>query len=598
MRTFGDASARTFTFGGRVLGLTGAVASEHYLSAQAGMDMYGAGGNAFDAAAAAALAESVVNAHMFSLGGECPLLARPARPDGQGRVYSVNGNTKAPAKATLSAFTSRGLSLIPPRGVIASGVPAALDAILTMLERWGSLPFEVVAEPARRLARDGFPVHEGLFSMPNYGLADNTERFAVEWPASAALYLTPEGSPKPVGTPLKNPALAALFDALIEAAKRAGDPKTGCRAARDFFHRGEPAAAIGRFSKERDGLLARADVEAFETLVEAPVSIRFRGASVYKCGPWSQGPVFLQLLRILDNFDLAGMGHNSADSLHLWLEAAKLAYADREQYYADPALADVPMAGLLSREYGAARARLIDMQRASPDLRPGDPRKGAALLPEEQIIARGPWGPGTVHVAAADKWGNLAALTPSGGWITGNEIVPELGFALTTRLQTFYLDPRHPNAPAPGKRPRTTLSPSLAFFEGGAGADGAAPWEMAFGTMGGDQQDQWTSQFFLNRLIFGMLPQEAIEAPKITSDHFPGTFHPHDAAPGRAKAEGRIDREVLRELERRGHEIIVEGDWSAGFICAASRDGRGVLEAAADPRGAVAKVFPATALAR
>jgi len=592
MRSFGDASAKHFTFGGRVLGLTGAVASEHYLSAQAGMDMYGAGGNAFDAAAAAALAEGVVNAHMFSLGGECPILARPA---GSGAVHSVNGNTKAPAKATLEAFTSRGLSLIPPRGVIASGVPAALDAILTMLERWGSLPFEIVAEPALRLARDGFPVHEGLFSMPNYGLADNARRFAETWPASAALYLTPDKMPPPVGAPLKNSAQTALLDALMEASRRGGDSKSGCRAARDFFYKGDPAAAIGRFSRERDGLLARADVEAFETLVEEPVSIRFRGASVYKCGPWSQGPVFLQLLRILDNFDLAGMGHNSAEYLHLWLEAAKLAYADREQYYADPALVDVPMAGLLSREYGAARARLIDTKRAGLTLRPGDPRKGAALLPEDRIIPQGPWGPGTVHVAAADKWGNLAALTPSGGWITGNEIIPELGFPLTTRIQTFYLDPRHPNAPAPGKRPRTTLSPSLAVFEG-TGA--AAPWEMAFGTMGGDQQDQWTSQFFLNRLIFGMLPQEAIAAPKITSDHFPGTFYPHDAAPGRAKAEGRIDGEILRELERRGHEIIVEGDWSAGFICAASRDGRGVLEAAADPRGAIAKVFPATALAR
>lgn len=595
MRSFGDASAKSFTFGGRILGLTGAVASEHYLSAQAGMDMYGAGGNAFDAAAAAALAEGVVNAHMFSLGGECPLLARPAI---SGKVHSVNGNTKAPAKATLEAFTSRGLSLIPPRGLIASGVPAALDAILTMLERWGTLPFETVASPARRLAGDGFPVHEGLFSMPNYGLADNAERFAAKWPASAALYLTPEKTPLPVGAPLKNPALAALLDALMETSRRTGDPKAGCRAARDFFYKGDPAAAIGRFSRERDGLLARADMEAFETLVEEPVSVRFRGARVYKCGPWSQGPVFLQLLRILDNFDLAGMGHNSAEYLHLWLEAAKLAYADREQYYADPALVDVPVAGLLSREYGAARARLIDMKRASLALRPGDPREGAALLPGDRIIPQGPWGSGTVHVAAADKWGNLAALTPSGGWIAGNEIVPELGFAPTTRIQTFHLDARHPNAPAPGKRPRTTLSPSLAIFQGGGGADKAASWEMAFGTMGGDQQDQWTSQFFLNRLIFGMNPQEAIEAPKITSDHFPGTFYPHDAAPGRAKAEGRIDKAVLAELERRGHEIIVEGDWSAGFICAAMRDGRGILEAAADPRGAAAKVFPATALAR
>jgi gamma-glutamyltranspeptidase/glutathione hydrolase len=574
------------TFGGRLLGPRGAIASEHYLSAQAGMDILKVGGNAFDAAAAATFVEAVVNPHMFTLGGECPMLLYVAAED---RVVAVNGNTMSPARATLAAYVARGLKLIPPAGVLAAGVPAAVSALVEVLKRFGTLPLEDIVEPAYVLAREGFPVHEGLAYQAGFGLKDNRRLFAREWPGSAAVYLEGGDSVPEVGQMLVNDALAAMLGAFKEAARGKGQRVQGLDAGLDLFYRGEFAEAMAAFVQERDGLLEFSDFAAFGTCFEDPVRADFKDTTVCKCGPWSQGPVFLQLLRLLEGFDLTALGHNSADYLHLWVEAAKLAYADREQYYADPEQVAVPLETLLSAQYNALRRELIDRQRADLELRPGDPRRHQALLPEAEVLQPGNWGSGTVHVAVADKQGNMAALTPSGGWISGNEVMPALGFPLTTRLQTFYLVEGHPNVVAPGKRPRTTLSPSLAFKQG-------RPW-MAFGTMGGDQQDQWTSQFFLNRVVFGMSVQEAIEVPKITCDHFPGTFYPHAAAPGQVRLEGRIAPEIAAELSQRGHRVFWTPEWSAGYICAVARNENQVLEAGADPRGNKSLAFPATALA-
>jgi gamma-glutamyltranspeptidase/glutathione hydrolase len=581
-----DSHQSSSSFGGRILGTRGAIASEHYLSAQAGMDILKAGGNAFDAAVAATLVESVVNPHMFTLGGECPMLLYVAAED---RVVAVNGNTMAPAQATMQAYRARGLDLIPPMGVLAAGVPAVVSALLEVLKRFGTMPLEDILEPAYLLAREGFPFHEGLVNLPGFGLRDNRRLFAREWPGSAAVYLPGEGTTPQVGQILINQPLAGVLGALKEAARGKGQRLTGLDAARDLFYRGELAAAMVAFSRERDGWLELTDFAAFNTRFEDPAPVDFREATVCKCGPWSQGPVFLQLLRLLDGFDLAAYGHNSADYIHLWLEAAKLAFADREQHYADPEQVPVPLEALLSEDYNARRRELIDMHRADFKLRPGDPRRSQALLPENEVRRGKDWGPGTVHVAVADRLGNMAALTPSGGWISGNEVMPGLGFALGTRMQTFYLVEGHPNMVAPGKRPRTTLSPSLAFFRG-------RPW-MAFGTMGGDQQDQWTSQFFLNRVVFGMSLQKAIEAPKITCDHVPGTFYPHAASPGQVRLEARIPQETAEELARRGHRVYWTPAWSAGFICAVAKNDNQVLEAGADPRGNKSQAFPATALA-
>lgn len=578
-------SEQSSTFGGLILGGRGAIASEHYLSAQAGMDILKAGGNAFDAAVAATFVEGVVNPHMFTLGGECPMVLYVAAAN---RVVVVNGNTMSPARATLAAYQERGLKLIPPTGVLAAGVPAAISALLEILKRFGSLPLAAIVEPAYLLAKDGFPVHEGLIHLAGFGLKDTHKLFSRQWPGSAAIYLQSGDSVPDVGQILVNEPLAGMLGAFKDVSRNQ-ERVAGLGAALDLFYRGDLAEAMVAFVKERDGLLELADFAAFATRFEEPVRADFKDTTVFKCGPWSQGPVFLQILRLLDGFDLAAFGHNSADYIHLWVEAAKLAYADREHYYADPEQVPVPMDALLSEEYNTLRRDLIDKNRADLKLRPGDPRRGQALLPEPEVWQPQSWGQGTVHVAVADQYGNLAAFTPSGGWISGNEVMPALGFPLTTRLQTFYLLEGHPNVVAPRKRPRTTLSPSLVFKQG-------RPW-MAFGTMGGDQQDQWTSQFFLNRVVFGMSLQEAIEAPKLTCDHFPGTFHPHAAFPGQVRLEGRIPQETAAELARRGHRIVWAPDWSAGYICAVARNPNQVLEAGADPRGQKAYAFPATALA-
>jgi gamma-glutamyltranspeptidase/glutathione hydrolase len=586
MRSFGLETGGERPFGCRVFGFRGAVASEHTLSAQAGMDILKQGGNAFDAAAAAVFVEQLVNPHMVTLGGECPMLFYVAA---ENRVVCVNGNTEAPARATPEAFLDRGLTEIPSQGVLAAGPPAAFAALVDTLIRYGSLPLETILEPAIALARDGFAVHEGLLFMPGFGLADNRAKFHEEWKGSSQVYLHADGSAPTVGERLVNAPLAEMLQMLADEARRAAVPREGYEAARRAFYQGDVAAAIEAFVRDREGFLGRGDMARFQTFFEDPVSCTFHDTTVFKCGPWSQGPVFLQLIRLLEGFDLQAMGHNSPDYLHVWLEAAKLAYADREQYYADPRHVQVPMNELLDPNYAAARRGLIDLARAHGGHRPGDPLAGEALLPEDRVFHFERWGYGTVHVDVADAEGNMVAATPSGGWISGSEVIPSLGFPLTTRPQPFFLDPKHPNVAAPGKRPRTTLSPSLAFR-------GSRPW-MVFGTMGGDQQDQWTSQFFLNRVVFGMGLQEAIEAPKITCDHIPGTFAPHDAHPRRVRLEGRIPPGVLEELRRRGHQAERDGDWSAGFICGVARSEDGLLEAGADPRGAKACVFPACALA-
>ncbi|MEJ5365869.1 MAG: gamma-glutamyltransferase [Desulfosoma sp.] len=586
MRTFGNTEGPACDFQ-PAMGFHGAAATEHYLSAQAAVDVLKAGGNAFDAAAAATFVEALVNPHMFTLGGECPMVLYAAEARS---VVVVNGNTEAPAAASLESYRSRGLRLIPPQGMPAAGVPAAVASLLDMLHRYGRMPLPEVLGPARKLAAEGFPIHDGLLVMPRFGIEHNAALFSKEWRASADLYLDPDGKPPSRGARFVNAAYGRLMDFLMETARRFGeDRKAGIRAARDAFYTGDIAAEIERFVRERDGFLTRSDCAAYETLFEKPVSVVFGNTEVFKCGPWSQGPVFLQMLRILEGFDLNAMGRLSASYVHTWVEAAKLAFADREQYYADPRFVDVPLEGLLSPSYGRIRQSLIDPNRASRSHRPGDPRNGKALLAPEAVFRWDGWGYGTVHVAVADAFGNMAALTPSGGWISGNEVIPSLGFPLGTRLQTFYLDPAHPNVLSPRKRPRTTLTPSLAFRDG-------TPW-MAFGTMGGDQQDQWTLQFFLNRVVFGLDVSQAIEAPKVCSDHFPGTFHPHDAYPARVRVESRIPEDTRRSLEALGHEVVVEPPWSLGFICAVSRERDGVWVAAADPRGHRAAVFPSCALA-
>ena len=447
--------------------------------------------------------------------------------------------------------------------------------------------------PARDLAARGFPMYPFLHVV----LKLVEERFRDEWPSSAAVYL-PLRAP---GERQTNPALAAFFDDLARVERSGGGGReAGIRRARDWFYQGPPAEAIERFLRDpvRDatgaahaGLLTAHDLADYRGSVEAPVSCDYRGARVWKCPPWSQGPVFLQQLRLLEGFDLAAMGRHSADALHTWIECAKLAFADREACYGDPRFEKVPLDVLLSESYNAERRALVDPERASLEQRPGRGRlpEGWPLVAqgwqppvEPQALAAAEGRHDTTHCDAVDAEGNFVSATPSGAWVPTSPVIPELGFPIGTRGQMFVLDDAHPNALAPGKRPRTTLTPSLARLPDGR--------RIAFGTPGGDQQDQWTSQLFLDLVDFGAADlQEAVDAPTLHSLHMPSSFYPRTAEPGVVAVEDRLDPESRSALEARGHRLVSSGPWGHGRVMVVTRDpDSGRCEAAASPRFQVA----------
>jgi gamma-glutamyltranspeptidase/glutathione hydrolase len=571
-------------------GFGGAVSAGHWLAAQIGAQMLADGGNAADAAAATGFALQVLEPHMNGPAGEVPILYFCAREE---RVYAISGQGTAPRAATLEAMRARVDDVIPGNGLLAATVPAALDAWCLLLERFGTASLERVLAPAQALAERGFPMYPFLRGV----LTFLEPTFRNEWPTSAEVYLPVRRN----GERQTNPALARTFGDLVAAERAAsGGREARLRAARDSFYRGRPAERIAAFAARpvRDhtgranaGFLAAGDLADYAGAVEDPVAADYRGARVWKCGPWTQGPVFLQQLRLLEGFDLAAMGHLSADALHTWLECAKLAFADREACYGDPRFAAVPLDELLSEAYTEKRRALVDPERASLELRPGRGRlpagfpridPDAAPHAEPQALAAARGRSDTTHLDAADRFGNLVAATPSGAWITSSPVIPELGFPLGTRAQMFALDPAHPNALAPGKRPRTTLTPSLARLPDGR--------LLAFGTPGGDQQDQWTLHFFLNQLDFGLRDlQAAIDAPTLHSLHMPSSFWPRTCAPGGVEAEDRIPGATLDELCRRGHRVRVVAGWVHGRVMCAARDpASGLCEAAASPRGQVA----------
>ena len=561
------------------------VACGHYLACVAGLRMYALGGNAFDAGVAMVFAQSVLEQQSYGFGGEVPILIHAAC---DGRVAAVNGNTRAPRAATIEWFRGRGLTLIPGDGFLPAGVCAVPDALITVLDRYGRLTLEQVLGPALELAANGFPMYEGM----RRSIVQHEARFRAEWPSSAALLL-PGGQVPALGDTWRNPDLARTFERLVDAERGAlgRGRHEALRAARDCFYRGPIAREIVAYQRDttlRDatgtvsaGLLTEDDFATFDTRIEAPVSVRFRGYDIYKCGPWSQGPVFLQQLTLLDGFDLRSLGHNSADYIHTVTEASKLAFADRERYYGDPEFANVPMRGLLSADYAAARRGLIDPHRASLELRPGDPHpfEGTASPAEAAAVEARGWEGGTTGTRAVDAEGNMFSATPSGGWFRSSPVIPGLGFSLGTRCQMFWLnDPRHPGALAPRKRPRTTLSPTLVMKDG-------RPC-MVFGTPGGDQQDQWTLQVFLNMTVFGMDVQDAIDAPAFHSVHFPSSFYPRQARPGEVLVEGRMPAAVVDALRERGHHVTMAGDWSLNYTTAILYDpARGLLEGGASSRG-------------
>ena len=556
-----------------IRGTKGCVTTSNYLATTAGFEILVAGGNAFDAAAATGLALHVVEPHMNGIGGEAPALVYSSR---QKKVFAISGQGTAPAAATPQFFLDQGIELIPGDGFLPATVPASFDVWVTLLAKFGTMSLQRVLTPAIRLAERGFPVYPTLERNINA----HAKRFLAEWPTTARIYL-PNGKPPVTGELLIQPDLARTLHGLAAAERRNdGTRLQGLLAARRQFYSGPIARQIVKFASQNavidasgephTCLLDASDFSDYETRIEKPVSVEFRGMRIHKCGPWSQGPVFLQQLRLLEGYDLRRMGHNSADYVHLVTEASKLAFADREEFYGDPLFARVPMELLLSRAYAKKRRRLINMKRASLEMTPG------TTTNSHNRSSTGLRGD-TTHLDVADADGNMVSVTPSGGWIWSSPVIEGLGFPLGTRGQMFSLDTSHPNTVAPRKRPRTTLSPSLVTVDN-------KPL-MAFGTSGGDQQDQWTLQFFLNFVEFGMNLQASIDAPTFHNSYFPSSFYPRDSHPGRLHLEGRIPSEVGRELKRRGHRVVLEDDWVNGRVTAIHFNKReGVISAAASSR--------------
>jgi gamma-glutamyltranspeptidase/glutathione hydrolase len=549
-------------------GTFGMVASTHWLASAAGMAVLEQGGNAFDAAVATGLTLQVVEPHLNGPGGDLPALLWPA---GRDRPLVLCAQGPAPRAATIRCYRDElGLELVPGTGPLAAVVPGAFGGWIALLREHGTLPFSEVVKYAIHYAEHGYPV------VPQ--IADSIGRveqlFREDWTTSAEVYL-PVAEP---GTLHRNPRLAETYRRLAASA----DPL-------EEWYRGFVAEEVVRFqerewldsSGERHaGLLAEEDLRDWAPTWEEPVSVDYHGYEVFKAGPWSQAPVFLQQLRLLEGFDLGGM-RQAGDRVHTITECAKLAFADREAWYGDPDFVDVPLADLLSREYADERRGLVGDE-SSSELRPGSPGGLEPRLPRP--VGEAPVAPGvgeptrgdTVHLDVADRWGNMVSATPSGGWLFGAPVIPSLGFCLGTRAQMFWLEDGLPNSLEPGKRPRTTLSPTLA-------SRGGEPY-LALGTPGGDQQDQWTLHVFLAHVHHGLDLQEAIDAPNHHTEAFPESFYPRETRPRHVSVEERAGEETVAGLGRRGHDVQVTGPWTLGRVTAVGREPDGVLKAGADPR--------------
>ena len=579
----------SFTTRPELRGTFGMVASTHSLASAAGMAVLEQGGNAFDAAVATGLTLQVVEPHLNGPGGDLPALLWPA---GREEPVVLCAQGPAPQRATIAFYRDElGLRLVPGTGPLAAVVPGAFGGWMAILRDFGTLRLRDVVRFAIGYAEDGFPM------LPQIaGAIRNVEvLFRDEWTTSAEVYL-PTVSP---GSLTRNATLAATYRRVLEEAESVSSDRDGqIDAAHDAWYRGFVAEAFVAFSEhswmdssgERHrGVLAEDDLRDWRPRYEAPLAVDYHGVTVLKAGPWSQAPVFLQQLRLLEGFDLPSLRQGSAEYVHTVTECAKLAFADREAWYGDPDFFDVPLNTLLSRAYADER-RVLVADACSPVLRPGAPDGRAPRLPSLDVDSETAEAAGigeptrtgakgdTVHLDVVDRFGNMVAATPSGGWLWGAPVVPELGFCLGTRAQMFWLEEGLPNSLEPGKRPRTTLSPTLVARDG-------EPY-LALGTPGGDQQDQWTLHTLLGHLHSGLDLQAAIDAPNHHTEAFPSSFYPRASLPRHVAVEERAGEETVTGLRHRGHEVEVSGPWSLGRVSAVGRERDGVLKAAANPRGA------------
>ena len=600
-----------FTTRPEIRGTFGVAASTHWIASQVAMGVLERGGNAFDAAVSAGFALQILEPHLNGPGGEVPILFWSEKDK---RVQVLCGQGNAPALADAATFRRMGLDLVPGIGLLPATVPGAFGAWLTLLRDHGTWSLAEVLGPTIEYAWGGYP----LVPRAVQAIVSVRKFLEAEWPTSAATWMPGGRIPRPMEA-FANPALAATYQKICTAAARKdGNRVAEIDAALDLWYRGFVARKIDAFyTKERlrdttgernAGLLRYDDLAAWQAKYDEPATLEFGRYTVAKCGAWSQGPVFLQQLSMLRHAGLEGHEPDSAAWVHRVAEAAKLALADRLAWYGDPDFVDVPLADLLSDAYGETRWRHV-RDSAARALMPGSPGRRLPQLPDLEAAARTlrksetRYGVGeptfaelpplrewndhelfvgdTCHIDVIDRHGNMVSATPSGGWLSSSPVIPDLGFSINTRLQITWLDDGVPGQVAPRKRPSCTLSPSLALRDG-------EPY-LAFGTPGGDQQDQWSLIFFLRHALHGMNLQEAIDFPSWHVNHFPASFWPRDTVLNRLTLESRFPKETIERLRARGHDVVVGEPWSEGRLaaCARERDSNGkwILKAAANPRG-------------
>lgn len=600
---------RSFTTRPEIRGTFGAVASTHWIASAVGFGILERGGNAFDAAVATGFTLQIVEPHLNGPGGEVPIIVHPA---GANRPRVLCGQGVAPRAATIARLREMGITRIPGTGLVPAVVPGAFGAWMQLLLEHGTMRLRDVMEPAIGYARDGWP----LVRRAAESIHAAAPLFRSEWRHSAEIWLPGGDAPLP-GARVAQPRIAETYSKILAEAEAAGaDREAQIEAAMRAFYQGFVAEAVDRFYRTEQadgagarhrGLLAGEDMAAWRPTWEDTVSIDFAGVTVHKTGPWGQGPALLQALRILDAKGVADLEPGSASWVHVVVETLKLSLADRDAWFGDPDYVAVPLDRLLSPDYAGSRAAIID-DAASLDLRPGEPARDSAPRNRQATTQRSPTasavaallalaaapeevGPGggeptfadlpevegdTVQLDVADRWGNLVAATPSGGWLQGSPAVPGLGFNVTTRGQMFWLDERLPSHLAPGRRPRTTLTPTV-LTRGGRPVAG-------LGSPGGDQQEQWTLGLLLRHLHQGLNLQAAIDAPLFHTVHYVNSFAPRAFTPGVVCIEERFPKDVLDALKDRGHRLVVQPPWSLGRLCAAGFTRSGLVRAAATPR--------------
>jgi len=584
-----------FTTRPEIRGTFGAVASTHWIGTAVGMSILERGGNAFDAAVATGFALQIVEPHLNGPGGEVPIILHKAGAD---RPTVICGQGVAPQAATIEAYRALDLKLIPGTGFLPAVIPGAFDAWMLLLRDYGTMNLREMLEPAIFYAEKGFPlVHRAAAAIQPV-----VEFFKTEWPSSAAVWLPGGGAPK-ANQIIRTPDIASAYARILREAEAAGEDRIAqIEAARRTFYSGFVAEAIDRFfatfeatdstGRRHTGFLRGDDMARWQASVETPLRYDYHGLRVHKTGAWGQGPAFLQALALLKGFDLGTMDPSGPDFVHTIVEAMKLAFMDRDVFYGDPDHVEVPIDVLLSDAYNDRRRRLISrdaVDKLIPSDLPDAERRLAALLALAGSEAGTEIGGGeptfadipevegdTVHLDVVDRWGNMVAATPSGGWLQSSPAVPGLGFNVTTRGQMYWLDASLPSALAPGRRPRTTLTPTLVTREG-------KPY-LAFGSPGGDQQDQWSLVFFLRHVHQTPNLQAAIDAPLFNSKHLLSSFFPREFSPAKLLIESRYNGKTLKELSDRGHVLSIEDGWALGRLCSVARGRDGVVRAAATPR--------------